>query len=288
MPELPEVETVVRELRPGLQGETFVAHRVFDDRLAHLRGLSFEGARVDEVFRIAKYIVLRLRTTSKTEQFLAIHLRMSGRLFWLPRAKRNKEATADFLHARIPFVHEVTLKPQHIRFNLRGKKGDLIFVDPRRFGTVEVLDDILPLANGGLDPVSSEFSLAGLKSLLQGSKQPLKSWLLRQDRLVGIGNIYASEILYRAQILPERAAGSLSNIETVKLFRATREILELAIQNCGTTISDFQVPSGNKGSFQNFLAVYEREAEPCKRCRSEIQRIVQAGRSTYYCSKCQS
>ena len=141
-------------------------------------------------------------------------------------------------------------------------------------------------APDGVEPLSPELTPAVYAGLLDGSAQPLKPWLLRQDRLVGLGNIYASEILHAARLSPFREAGSLDRNEVRRLHGATRRILERAIRACGTTFSDFQDARGVEGSYQRYLAVYEREGRPCRRCRAPIERVVQQQRSTYYCPQC--
>ena len=126
-----------------------------------------------------------------------------------------------------------------------------------------------------------------MTELLGTSAQPLKAWLLRQDRLVGLGNIYASEILHAARLSPFAGAGSLNGREVRRLHSATRRILQRAIRNCGTTFSDFQDARGASGSYQRLLAVYGRDGEGCRRCRATIERVVQQQRSTFYCPGCQ-
>ena len=288
MPELPEVETVVRELSPQVVGICFADLRVFDPRLAHLEGFALRGFSVSQLSRFGKYIVFTLRGPKQPEKYLAIHLRMTGRLFWLEEnTDADDSPLQESLHARIPYVHEVSLKPAHIRFSISAEGGSLVFADPRRFGTVELIDSPESLLSGGIDPTKDNFTTEALAALLAKGKQPLKTWLLRQDRLVGVGNIYASEILYRAKLHPFRATGNLKKQEISALHQATREILLAAIERNGTTFSDFQKPSGETGGFQDFLQVYERENEECASCGKPIERVTQAGRSTYFCPRCQ-
>lgn len=294
MPELPEVETVVRQLRGSVSGIHLKAAKIFDHRLSHLDKVDFGGLSVRNLERYGKYIVFGFHQATKSSGkssvpgYLAIHLRMTGRLFWLDEKMGGKgDIPPEAIHSKIPFVHQVSLKPAHLRFVLFAKEGSLIFADPRRFGTVELLDEPMNLLGGGIDPTRGEFSEDVLRNLLSKHKQPIKSWLLRQDRVVGVGNIYASEILFRAGIHPSRAADSLRKKEILALHLAIREILLEAIERNGTTFSDFQSPSGEYGGFQEFLTVYEREGEPCRKCSSLIVRVAQAGRSTYFCKKCQ-
>ncbi len=139
----------------------------------------------------------------------------------------------------------------------------------------------------GVDPLSDELDVGLFHKLLGNGRQDLKAWLLRQDRLVGLGNIYASEILYAARLDPRRGVSSLSRNEVRRLHGATKRILDRAIERCGTTFSDFQDARGQSGGFARFLKVYRREGAPCRRCKKQISRIVQHGRSTFFCDSCQ-
>ena len=135
--------------------------------------------------------------------------------------------------------------------------------------------------------MSDAFTPQALSKALRHSQQPLKTWLLRQDRLVGLGNIYACEILFAARLNPQQPAGSLTRADVGRLYRQTRAILARAIDNCGTTFSDFQGVRGSIGSYQRFLKVYRRQGQPCPRCGSIIDKLVQQQRSTFYCPTCQ-
>jgi formamidopyrimidine-DNA glycosylase len=138
----------------------------------------------------------------------------------------------------------------------------------------------------GAEPLAEDFTARSLADLLAGSRQNIKAWLLRQDRLVGLGNIYASEILHAARISPLRQAGSLDRADVGRLYRAKRRILRHAIEQRGTTFSDFQGTDGRTGGFRRYLAVFARAGAPCRRCKTPIERIVQNGRSTFYCPTC--
>jgi formamidopyrimidine-DNA glycosylase len=139
----------------------------------------------------------------------------------------------------------------------------------------------------GVEPLSRHLTATTLGELLGHSRQPLKIWLLRQDRLVGLGNIYASEILFAARLSPLRPAGDLSPEEVQRLHRAMRRVLRAAIDCCGTTFSDFQDAHGAAGSFQECLAVYSRAGDPCHLCETPVKRLVQQQRSTFWCPRCQ-
>lgn len=259
MPELPEVETVVRQLAPLLTGRGALALDVRDPKLAGAARPDLRGRRIQRVFRVGKFAVVAFEGEA-----LCVHLRMTGRLIWRPAGT----VCAD------PYV----------RATLRLDTGRVDFSDPRRFGTMTWAS--APDAGPGVDPTSDDFSLQRLRDLLRGARQPLKTWLLRQDRITGLGNIYASEILHEARLSPLRAAGSLTRAESARLHAATRGVLAAAIANCGTTFSDFQDAHGVTGGYARFLQVYDREGQPCHRCGSPVRRAVQQQRSTYWCPAC--
>jgi len=265
MPELPEVETVARQLKPKLVGRKIVSLNVLDSKLKHLAKTNLDGYKVVEVERLGKQVVLSLQK-NKSQKYVAVHLRMTGRLIWSDRK---------------------VLADPHRRLDLKLNGGFLNFVDTRRFGTVEVADNLSNFTPKGQEPLSSEFNLDYLIHLTKNSKQNIKHWLLRQDKIVGLGNIYASEILFASGISPIKEVGKLKKQELTEICKHTKRILKKAIANCGTTFSDFQDSRGDIGNFQKFLKVYDREGLKCINCPNKIERIVQQGRSTFYCKRCQ-
>lgn len=266
MPELPEVETVARQLAPLITGCRILRCEIIDPKLATIDPGLLEGALIGRVYRCGKQ--LALETSKRQEQrLLLVHLRMTGRLVWA-------ETCAD-------------APPRHLRARIRLDRGCLLFYDPRRFGTFTLAADSSAESSAGIDPLSSGFTPNTLRQMVQGANQPLKVWLLRQDRLVGLGNIYASEILFEAGLHPERHGASLSADETRRLHKATREVLKRAIRYCGTTFSDFQDARGRTGRYQKLLRVYGRGGEACSTCGTPIERIVQGQRATFYCPHCQ-
>jgi formamidopyrimidine-DNA glycosylase len=277
MPELPEVETLVRRLAPHLRGALLEGVELLDQRLAGPPFQVLHGRTVTAVLRSGKRIVLELspgaasprqaQPDASAIRWLAIHLRMSGHLEWFPEA----------VPQGIP----------HLRARLRFRKGVLLFRDVRRFGTLEILTDRRQLTPPGVDPLSPTFTPETLARLLAGSRQRIKPWLLRQDRITGLGNIYANEALFRAGLSPLRRCHTLETGEIARLHRGIVELLRDAIDYCGTTLPDFQSAWGDIGSFQDFLAVYGRAELPCRQCGAMILRIVEQGRSTYYCPSCQ-
>lgn len=279
MPELPEVETVCR----GLRG--FLCQQVLSDVVVRRRDLrvpippDFEqkvrGRTVTDIDRRAKYIVCRLDSGDA----VLIHLGMSGRI--------NGFGAADPKRPLAPAKHD------HVLFHTQS--GTLVsFCDPRRFGvmTLAKTDKLAQhplLKDLGIEPLSRELTPSWLTQALRKKRVPIKVALLDQALVVGIGNIYASEILHRAHILPQRLACELSPREVKAVCASIPVILRKAIDAGGSTLRDYVQASGELGGFQNLFAVYDRESEPCKRrgCAGTIVRIVQAGRATYFCPRCQ-
>jgi len=274
LPELPEVETVARQLDPLVRGRYIVSARIIDSKLREkgfpaITSLKLRGSRITRCYRSGKQIVIELKGSPQggLECHLVVHLRMTGRL----------QFTQDKAQLKL-------LKPRAV---LELDRGWIVFSDTRRFGTMRLFRNAEGFKPPGIDPLSDEFSLKLLSGMLAGSSQEIKAWLLRQDRLTGIGNIYACEALFAAAVDPRRRADSLSSEDVSALRNAIRRILRSAIRNCGTTFSDFQDASGGMGGYQRYLRVYGRAGESCGSCGEEIVRIVQQQRSTFFCTDCQ-
>lgn len=274
MPELPEVETIVRELDPALAGRRISEVRVFRrDALGACPTPEFTRALVGRTFegvdRQGKFLIFRLRP----KRFLIAHLRMTGK-FILSESPEPPGA---------PHPHD------RVWFGLDGA-ARMAFQDMRCFGTLRVVDclDQSPsLAKLGKDPLSRGFSPRWLAGALATSKSPLKHWLMDQSRVAGLGNIYVAEILFRAGLSPLRPADAVTPEEAGRLHHATRRVLRQAIRNNGTTISDYRRVDDKTGGFQAWLKVYGKAGEPCPVCRTPIGRLRQQQRSTFYCPSCQ-
>lgn len=274
MPELPEVETIVRGLKARIDGKRLLRltlHRP-DLRRAFPKGLAakVEGRRVDRVDRRAKYILLRLEDGG----VLIVHLGMSGRLTLGDAARSAAPARHD--HALMLFEDGI-----EVRFN-----------DPRRFGLIDYApaDDLARhklFHHLGPEPLAPEFDGPMLARLLAGKQTPIKSALLDQRVVVGIGNIYACESLYWAGLSPKRLARTVQGDRAARLAATIKRVLEHAISAGGSSLRDYVSASGELGNFQRHFTVYDREGERCPRCdcRTGIKRIVQSGRSTFYCAK---
>lgn len=258
MPELPEVETLCRQLKGVIAGKKILETRILDDKLGALENLA--GHTTLTPYRISKGLNLPL----DNGQTLRLHLRMTGRLLW------QKEPV------QLP----------HVRWTMTFKHGLLYLVDPRRFATLNLQDDA-PVAPDAYDPLGRFAALLLWKSVKQ-RKMPVKSFLLDQRVIAGIGNIYACEILHKTSINPWRATNDLSLTEWKKIGRTAKAILLKAIDCRGTSISDWRDLYGRPGEYQHCLQVYGRSGEPCRRCGAKVARLKLAGRGTYYCPACQN
>jgi formamidopyrimidine-DNA glycosylase len=273
MQELPEVETIVRDLRPKLAGRTIVgvSHCDWPNTIAPLDAATFSatlrGETILDVARRAKYILLQL----SSDRVLAVHLRMTGALTTLPTPQPAGKAT-------------------RLIFQL-DNGAELHFTDARKFGKVRLLTpDELPafLARLGPEPLPDDFTLDRFRALLAGRRAQLKPLLLNQRVLAGLGNIYADEALFLARIHPLRTAASLTADESERLYDAIRYVLTQGIANRGTTISDYRDGSGDKGRNQEALNAYGQRDQPCPRCGTPIVRLVVGGRGTHICPHCQA
>jgi formamidopyrimidine-DNA glycosylase len=269
MPELPEVETIRRSLRPHLVGARVLAVRVRERRLRRpiAADLAAElcGARVLEIERTGKY----LRFILDGERVLLVHLGMSGRL------SLAAPDTPLGTHDHVVFAFD--------------RDRLLIYNDPRRFGLIRLGRDaeLTELARVGRDPLTAPPTAAEWRALVRGRRLPIKSLLMDQRALGGLGNIYVNEMLFRAGIRPRRRASGLRGAELARLAEAMAAVLEDAVGLGGSSISDYRDATGRPGSFQTRHAVYDRAGEPCPICASPIKRLVLGGRSTFYCARCQ-
>jgi len=261
LPELPEVETVVRSLRPAIVGR-----RILNAEFGQLRVLigsphktaeALAGRRIKSIERHGKFIAIRL-----DRGYLVVHLGMTGKLL----------------------VNAGPTKWTHAVFAL--DRGTMIYDDPRQFGRIEYSLD-LPERVAALGPEPLEVSLEDFAGRLKERRSSIKAVLLNQAVVRGVGNIYADEALFRAGIHPKRMAASLGASRVAKLFGAMREVLAEAIESRGSSVSNYVDAEGRKGTFQQAHRVYQRGGEPCVTCGAKIRRIVLAQRGTHYCPKCQ-
>lgn len=282
LPELPEVETVRRGLEPVMAGALIARAQArrdglrwpFPPRMAE----RLTGARVERLRRRSKYILADL----STGETLLIHLGMSGRMLI------SGTTLGKFHHA-----HPAPEKHDHVVFDMENG-ARVTFNDARRFGAMDLFptgddDRHKLLAALGPEPLGNSFNEAHLVAALAGKNTPIKSALLDQHIVAGLGNIYVCEVLHRAGINPKRRAGRLSAARMAGLVPVIREVLSEAIASGGSSLRDYRQASGELGYFQHSFRVYDREGQPCATpgCGGTVRRIVQGGRSSFYCPACQ-
>lgn len=281
MPELPEVEVLVRHLAPLLGGKSIRTVRVMDRRSIRRSSPSefirtLTGARFQSLHRRGKYLVFSVRTHRRNHPLIA-HLGMTGRLYV------NRRSSP---------------RPKHATIVIGMGRDTLVFEDARRFGGMTL--DPAPLARLGPEPLEPGFSAARLGRALSTSRQPIKVKLLDQAVVAGIGNIYASEALFLARIDPRTASRSLNRTRLRRLRAAIRRVLSAAIRfgstlplDFGSTVTSndlfyYGQSAGDEAHYRERLRVYDREGQRCRRCGTPIRKIVQAGRSTFFCPCCQT
>jgi len=283
MPELPEVETIVRGLARRVTGDA-IESVWLGEKPEPLKSKAreivsaLESARIAGVRRVGKHIVFDLSRQRKNRR------QEAGR-----RRRQKKPGHGQFIVHLGMTGQLLVARPEaeierHTHAIVRLASGrELRFVDPRRFGRLSVARD--GFEAGGIEPLGVDFlRFAGL---FHGRKTPMKSALLNQKLLRGVGNIYADESLFRAGVRPRRRAASLTRVELLRLRDALQDVLREAIAAGGSSVSDYVDADGDRGFFQLQHRVYGRESEPCLVCKSEIKRVVISGRSAHYCPKCQ-
>ena len=272
MPELPEVETIRRQLAPALEGRRIERIEVRDPRWCDPAPPAavedaLRGRTIERLGRRGKYLIVSL----EDDVHLVMHLRMTGNL----QLRDDPE------------------EPPHLRVVVELDSGQrVLFVDVRRFGTGDVLLGTDALAEYfdsrlGVEPLGADFTADALRALARGRTQPVKAFLLNQERIAGVGNIYADEALFRAGIHPLRPAGRLKRAEIERLHAAIVETLEAGIAKQGSSIDDYLDSNGERGSMQDEFLIHLREGRPCVRCGRPVTKLRAAGRGTYVCRRCQ-
>ncbi len=280
MPELPEVETVRRGLAPVMEGREVLRLEVnrpdlrfpFPERFTK----RVQGTTIVRMGRRAKFLVTEL----SSGEALIMHLGMSGRF------TVSGVGTAAFHHD--PGTNP---KHDHVVFHMTGG-ASVTYNDPRRFGFMELwptdqIGSYPRVKDLGPEPLTNEFSAAYLDEVLAGKAAPIKAALLDQSVIAGLGNIYVCEALFRAGISPRRKASTVPGARAARLAPIINDVIREAIDAGGSSISDFSNASGELGYFQHRFDVYDREGQPCNTCGATVKRLVQSGRSTFYCGTCQ-
>ena len=264
MPELPEVEVVRSELNSKIIHQKIIEiqnywHKTFVNHC----DASPENKKIIKTDRIGKYIIFELE-----QNYLIIHLRMTGQLIYTQKNGFSKD---------------------HLRTSIIMQSGDYLnFYDSRKFGRIYHVCDLNTFfSNVGIDALSRDFDIKLFKNMLKSKKRGIKSFLLDQKNIAGLGNIYIDECLFLTGIHPNMHTDKIANSIAEKLFKNIKKILNLAIQNMGTTISDYRTTGGGFGTNQNYLKVYGRQDEPCFNCQTKIVKIRINSRGTHYCPRCQ-
>lgn len=267
MPELPEVETIKNCLQPliGLKVASIIEICPAVVKRRDFPSDVIIGRPTMEISRRGKYLILSF----SDQHFLVIHLGMSGRLYWtIPGEKLAKHT--------------------HFIIGLEGNR-ELRYEDARRFGGIRFIHDLASFFYSmGPEPLGADFGLEQLRALLSSRRAAVKTLLLDQRLIAGIGNIYADEVLFAAGIHPARPAGELSEEEIERLYISIRDVLAKGISHRGTTFRDYRDGLNQPGGFQDFLMVYSRTGQPCPVCGHPVEKMVIGGRSSHYCPKCQS
>ncbi len=270
MPELPEIQTIVNELERVLPGKRIKSCRVLRDKMVqgdqHRFRQQVKNKNIRKIERRGKYIVITLSSS----QMIIVHLRMTGKFIFQP-------------------LKSPAQKHDRVVFELQNQQK-LIFSDVRCFGTLELVNDINKhngLSQLGFDPWSRQLTAGILQKKLENRQIPIKTALLDQKLIAGLGNIYASEILFDAGIHPDIPANQLKHEKLASIIRSMRKILRLALKYNGTSISDYRRIDEKQGMFQNFLKVYGKADQKCINCSSSIMKITQNQRSTFLCPGCQ-
>jgi len=276
VPELPEVESLRQMLARSAVGRTFRQVVIRESRLRRSvspqLGSTIAGRTIERFGRRAKYLLIEMAG----DQVMLVHLGMSGSL--THRGRGFDPGPFDPRH-------------DHIEFRL-DDGSSLVYNDPRRFGLIKVvaradLDAISELKTLGPEPLGREFTAGHLWTTTRGRTASIKNLLMDQRIVAGVGNIYASELLFRAAVRPTRRAGRITRHEASRIVRATQEVLQEAIGSRGTTFRSYRDSRGQPGRFAQLLRVYDREGKPCLKCSTQIRAIVLGQRSSYYCPRCQ-
>lgn len=288
MPELPEVETIRLQLQSKIIGKIIKKIEILSKKNFIGKKEQVYGKKIIAINRSGKYLTFQLSQLSKLTKlsklvnYLNFHMKMTGQLLFAQNM--NKPVFS----VKIPFTKTNTMPGKTTRVIIHFTDGSgLFFNDLRKFGWIKAANN--PEQPKGVDILSKEFNLQLVNSLTRKTHKPIKSLLMDQDKLSGIGNIYANEILFLSKIRPMRKSNSLKRIEKANLYYSIKKIIVQGIKHGGSSGADeaFVNTKGEKGKHQQYFLVYQREKKPCLICKTPIKRIKQGGRSSFYCPKCQ-
>lgn len=286
MPELPEVESIKKQLKPNVLGKTISDVEILSPKNFIGKKEEVIGKKITNIKRYGKVLVLQLERVGRARplqyNFLNIHFKLSGQVLF---SKNVDHAVFDNI---IPFTKGKIMPANTTRVIIKFLDGSgLFFNDLRKFGWIKISDK--PLAPKGIDVLSKEFTPQLVNSLTHKTRKPIKILLMDQDFITGIGNIYANDSLFLAKIHPLRSSNSLTEKEIGLLYKSIKKVINEGIKDLGSSGADeaFILPDGSRGKHQRRFLVYQRENKPCLNCKTIIKRIKHNGRSSFFCPKCQ-
>lgn len=284
MPELPEVEIIRRQLKPNLVGKTIKEIEILEKKQFIGKKEAVLEREITDVARYGKVLVFKLALPGKPANFLYlnIHLKLTGQLLYAPNLNNP------VFSQKIPFTNTNKMPAKTTRIIIKFTDGSgLFFNDLRKFGWMKVADK--PEIPKGVDVLSSQFTLEYLTQTIKNSNKPIKILLMDQEKITGIGNIYANDALFLSKVHPLRKAKTLTNQEIKNLYQSIKKVIDEGIKHGGSSGADeaFVQINGTKGKHQRFFLVYQKEGKSCPNCQTIIRRIKQNNRSSFYCPKCQ-
>lgn len=285
MPELPEVETIRLQLIPNLVGKTITNIKILSPKNFIGNPKDIIGRKIISIDRYGKILSFKLYKLSKLSNFiyLNIHLKLTGQILYTENLKNS------VFKNTIPFTGTIKMPSKTTRIVFAFSDGSgLFFNDMRKFGWIKITDK--PEKPPGIDTLSNMFTVKYLTVITQKTNKPIKFLLMDQEKIAGIGNIYANEALFLAKIHPLKKSKSLSKSEVPNLYKSIKKVIEQGIRYGGSSGADeaYIRPNGSRGSYQTHFKVYQREDKPCLICKTPIKRIKQGGRSSFFCPKCQA
>lgn len=278
MPELPEVETIRLYLKSTIIGKTIKAIEILEKKQFIGKKKEVIGKKIIDISRSGKVLAIKL----SNNKYLNIHLKLTGELLFA------KDVDNAVFKEIIPFTNTKKMPANTTRIIIKFSDGSgLFFNDLRKFGWIKV--NTQPEKPTGIDVLSTDFTFKFFTDLTNSTNKPIKLLLMDQEKISGIGNIYANDALFLAKIHPLHKAKTLTAAENTNLYQAIKKVIEQGIKHGGSSGADeaFINPVGEKGRHQLYFLVYQREGKPCPRCKTPIKRIKQAGRSSFFCPKCQ-
>lgn len=286
MPELPEVETIKRKLKPNVISKTISDIKILSPKNFIGNICDVLDNKIISVERYGKVLVFQLVNPLTRKQnnfiYLNIHFKLSGQILF------SKNVNNAIFKNPIPFTGGNKMPANTTRVIIKFSDGSgLFFNDLRKFGWIKISSQ--PLKPKGIDVLSKEFTVKLVNSLTRKTRKPIKVLLMDQDLITGIGNIYANDSLFLAKIYPQRPSNSMTESEIKLLYKTVKQTIAEGIRDCGSSGADeaFILPDGSKGGHQKNFLVYGREGKPCVVCKTIIRRIKHNGRSSFFCSKCQ-